>query len=157
MRPFRLLVFVLFFAATLPASAQLALDGADAAVSLAPLANTLSAEGQVALYAGATPGVPYTGITLQGRTTDHDLTGEVRFEQADGTWTGWQPLYLIFLTSAGEDFVGSYRGDAVWQGRLEIRLRSAVGQPVSLMYNKIRISTANSPKKMNTMTSPRPR
>jgi len=71
--------------------------------------------------AGLAPGMAYDGIALQGVSSDPDLTGWARMQRADGTWTAWQPLYIV-RSYTDDAFLAAYRGEQVFPAsRFELR------------------------------------
>ncbi len=112
------------------AAAQLIHDVIDADVVLAPPVRTGGGPAETR-YTSAFIAQPFTGIAVQGTTSDRDVQGWVRFEDTTG-WSAWQPLYVVFSVT-GDAFLGAYRGTEARAGtRFELRFHLSAGAQVEI-------------------------
>jgi hypothetical protein len=96
------------------ADGQLALDMVHESVAVTMIDDVQAGKQRVVEWHAAAPTRDYNGVVVQGFSALDDLTGSVRFREAEG-WTPWYALYIV-RSATDEAFLAGYFGDSYHSG-----------------------------------------
>ncbi len=131
MRYLALLILGLLLA--VPTKAQLVHDMSDAHVHMALTATEVVGKRSVQTYQSPFMLQPFTGVAIQGASTDANVKGWIRF----GRETEWRPLYLV-PSPTDAAFLAAWRSEDVREN-ITFKLRFDVEEGASLTLREVGI------------------